>query len=210
MTPFSCKIRSLIITISIVIALISISVSQTVKAQGASSAIFPMDFVPHEETLSQVYARETRLINSDTAFFTGYNTAVTTGTVASWVNNYLSPINLTANQVVSTSYYHVVDLFELTKFAIDYNHHELDSILIGKLNYAHALCLSTFKIESQNDISGGGTGYPFDLNTVHPANSLLSSAISLKLLGAYSGAVKDSTESFITKCDENKGQFDGF
>lgn len=211
MKKFTCKIHSLITTIGTVIVIISISFSQlTVKAQGASSAIFPMDFVPHEETLSQVYARETRLINSDTAFFMGYNTAVTNGTVASWVNSYLSPINLAADKVGSTSYYHVVDLFELTKFAIDYNHHELDSILISRLNYAHALCLSTYKVESQNDINGGGTGYPFDLNTVHPANSLLSSAISLKLLGAYNSAVKDSTESFITRFVENKGQFDGF
>ena len=175
-----------------------------------TTAFYPMDFVPHEETTTEISARETRLINHENNFFNTLNSAVAKGTLSTWIDNYLPKLNLSPTQVLVSNNDYVHALFILTKLSIDYNYPSLSLLLKPKLSESVFQTLQIYKSESQNDMSTGGTGLPYDLNTVQPANSMLSASICLKLLGAYTGAVKDSTEAFIERYVENKGDFDGF
>jgi len=175
-----------------------------------TTAFYPMDFVPHDESAAEISARETRLSNHETSFFNKLNAAVSTGTLNTWIDNYLPKLDLSPTQVLVSNNDYVHALYILTKLSIDYNYPSLSLLLKPKLSESVFRSFQIFKSESQNDMSAGGTGLPFDLNTVQPANSMLSASICLKLLGAYTGAIKDSTEAFIERYVENKGDFDGF
>ena len=184
--------------------LIVLFATKTLSINAQNSAIFPLDFVPHEETITEVSTRETRLTNNQKNFFDNLNSAINTGTLSTWVNYYLPTLDINSDMSAYTN-----SLYELTRLSIDYNYSQLVPILTTKLNDAAQISLTNYKKQSLLEISQHYTGLPRDLNTVIQATSMLRSSVCLKLLGVYTGAAKDSTESFINKYIENKGDFVG-
>ena len=182
---------------------------QILFCQKSNTVAFPMEFVPHEESLQEVNAREQRLANAEADFQNNYEVARKNNKLKEWVENYLPKLNLEPKSAVYSAAEYMTELFELTQFSLEYHHPELNSILIEKLIKIHSGSYPIFMDQRKSDMATGRPGYPADLNTVHVVNTMLKAAICLKQFGQYSGVVKDSTESFLNRFVENKGTFKG-
>jgi hypothetical protein len=170
----------------------------SIYAQTSSigNSIFAMDYVPHEESSSEIAAREVRLNNRWNTFNANLNSAISTNSLAAWIKSYNT--QFTSDNGIALPY------SCLTHLCLDYNYPQLKQPLIDSLRALIAQCYQTYLIESANDITAGFKGFPRDLNTVHPARDIVENAYNLKLLGAYNGDTQTLVENFINTYIENK------
>jgi len=180
-----------------ILIIISLSIS-SVQAQNSTigNSIFAMDYVPHEETSSEILTRESRLNNRFNIFIANLNIAIQRNTLSTWIKSYLT--QFTNDNGLGLPY------SCLTHLCIDYNYSQLKQPLIDSLKAVIDESYKTFLTESSNDIISGFSGFPRDLNTVHPARDIVENAYNLKLLGAYGSATKTLVENFITTYVENR------
>lgn len=169
-----------------------------VQAQTSTigNAVFPMDYAPHEEVPSEILARETRLNNRLNTFMLNINNAISTNKLSSWIQSYITQFGTDNGLGLPYSC--------LTHLCIDYNYSQLKQPLIDSLKAVIAESYQTFLTESSNDIKAGYSGFPRDLNTVHPVRDIIENAYNLKLLGAYGGTTQTFVENFINTYVENK------
>ena len=100
-------------------------------------------------------------------------------------------------------------LFELTNLALERKSVPLQTALATRLAKFQPVAIRLYEQNRQVDIGKKFSGYPRDLDTVHPAEAVLEMAYALKLLGKYDGAVRQQTESFIDTYVENHGFYTG-
>ena len=182
-----------------VILILTILISfGSIRAQTSSigNSIFPMDYAPHEEISSEVLARETRLNNRWNTFVLNLNNAISTNRLSSWIQSYITQFGTDNGIGLPYSC--------LTHLCLDFNFAQLKQPLIDSLKSVIGENYQIFLTESANDIASGYSGFPRDLNTVHPARDIVENAYNLKLLGAYGGATQTLVENFINTFVENK------
>lgn len=160
------------------------------------NAVFPMDYAPHEEVSSEIFARDTRLNNRWNTFMLNINNAISTNKLSSWIQSYTTQFGTDNGLGLPYSC--------LTHLCIDYNYTQLKQPLIDSLKSIIAESYQAYLTESSNDIAAGYSGFPRDLNTVHPARDIMENAYNLKLLGAYGEPTHTLVENFINTYVENK------
>lgn len=167
------------------------------QINSVGNTIFPMDYAPHEETSTEIRAREIRLMNRKQVFNANLKKAIVSNTLGSWIENYITQFGTGNGLALSYS--------TLTHLCLD-SFPQLKQPLIDSIKANIPRSYQTFQNELLADAAAGFTGgYPRDLFTVHPARDILENAYNLKLLGAYDSSTESFVKNFIFSCVENKG-----
>lgn len=161
-----------------------------------SDAIYPMDYVPKEETIQDVSERDVRVKQRISDFWKNLNTAITSNSINAWIDNFIEIATKERSPYL-----------DLTYLCIDYNCPQLKKFLITKIkNDIHAQ-YQTLLQEIEIDKNNGQSGSLRDLNTTQPAGIIMEDAYSLKRLGAYEGDIKLFVESVIETYVEGKASY---
>ena len=161
-----------------------------------SDAIYPMDYVPREETRQEVLERDTRVRKRISDFWINLNAAITGNTLNAWIDNF------TKIATKERSPY-----LDLTYLCVDYNCPQLKKLLVTKIKddikVQYKILLQEIEIDKKN----GQSGSLRDLNTTQPAGIIMEDAYCLKRLGAYKGEIKLFIESVIDTHVEGKANY---
>jgi hypothetical protein len=219
--------------------LYSVALGLVMAEENPGAALFPLDWVPQQETKEEISAREARLEQVEKDWHATLLAAKESGGLAAWLSSQLPDVESRGRHAARRAktpsqddndgesggqvYKRAHRLLGLTRFALDEGHEELKPFLIEEFRGLQEIAVKTFLIERQNDIDRANAlrddgaeedapkhlGYPFDLNTVHPFNAILICAAGMKLLGEYEGEFAERTEELIETYVENKGRFTG-
>lgn len=165
-------------------------------AASYSDAIYPMDYVPKEETSQEVSERDIRVKQRITDFWRNLNMAITGNTIDSWIDNF------TKIATKERSPY-----LDLTYLCVDYNCLQLKKYLLTRIKNDIHVQYQALLREIEIDKNNGQNGNLRDLNTTQPAGILMENAYCLKRLGEYEGDIKRLVESIIDTYVEGKPSY---
>lgn len=165
-------------------------------AASYSDAIYPMDYVPREETQQEVAQRDARLRERMSIFWNNLSTAIANNKIDSWLDNFKKIANTDLNAYL-----------DLTYLCLEYNYPQLKESLVAKIKADIQNQYQKLLQEIEKDKASGYDGNLRDLNTINPTETIVEDAYCLKLLGAYEGEIKLFIESVIDDYVEGKSGY---